>query len=252
MSLLPPLAAISLDELVESAELLTRVDRKYLLTSADAAAALSGLPSATRLLTIDGRSDFGYSSTYFDTAGQHSFRSAATGRRRRWKVRTRSYLDTGDCWLEVKTRGPRGSTVKERIPHDAAAAERLDRAATEFVEDRLRAARVPLPGPWQARPAIQTAYRRSTLALPDGRSRATLDTGLRWRLPDGAEWSPPGAVILEVKTGSSRTPLDRALWAAGHRPSRISKFGAGMALLDPSLPDHRWHRLLASHPAFAA
>lgn len=252
MSLLPPLAPISLGELVDSAELLTRIDRKYLLDSADAAAALAELPAETQLLSIDGRSDFQYASTYFDTAVQQSFRSAATGRRRRWKVRTRSYLDSGECWLEVKTRGPRGATVKERIPHDAAAPDRLDTAAVDFVESRLRAARVPMAGRWDARPAIHTAYRRSTLALTDGLSRATVDTQLRWQLPDGTEWAPPGAVILEVKTASSRTSLDRALWAAGHRPSRISKFGTGMAVLNPALPDHRWHRLLAGHPAFAS
>jgi hypothetical protein len=41
--------------------------------------------------------------------------------------------------------------------------------------------------------------------------------------------------------------VDRQLWAAGHRPVRISKYGAGMAALHPDLPDLKWHRALNHH-----
>ena len=33
------------------------------------------------------------------------------------KVRTRTYVDSHQCFIEVKTRGSRGTTVKSRIPH---------------------------------------------------------------------------------------------------------------------------------------
>lgn len=250
---LDALAPVELDELVERAALLTRVDRKYLLTTDQVAGVLSGLPDGTRVLQIDGRRDLGYASTYFDTADGQSYRTTRTARRRRWKVRTRRYLDSGTCWLEVKTRGPRGTTVKTRQPHPEGMPRTLTPAAVAFVEQTLRRSGIPVTEDgWHAAPVLDTVYRRTTLALPDGRSRATVDTGLVWRAPDGTELARDDLVVVETKTGSSPSQLDRALWAAGRRPDRISKFGTGMALLDPALPAHRWHRVLAARGPLVA
>ncbi|PZU41322.1 MAG: molecular chaperone [Arsenicicoccus sp.] len=252
MSPLASLSPISLTDLVAESALLTRVDRKYLLTTAQVDAALTDLPAGTRVLEIEGLRRFDYASTYFDTDDRQSYRLAATARRRRWKVRTRSYLDTGTCWLEVKTRGPRGTTVKARQPHPVGMPSALTADAAGFVERTLRDQGVPLPRDgWDAAPALDTAYRRSTLALADG-ARATIDTRLRWTSPDGTELAPEGVAVVETKGGSTPTSLDRALWAAGHRPVRISKFATGLALLDPTLPAHRWHRLLTTTGPLAA
>ena len=60
---------IGLDELVDRASLLTRLDRKYIVPLADLPAVLAGLPRDVRVLDIDGRRDFGYRSRYFDTPG---------------------------------------------------------------------------------------------------------------------------------------------------------------------------------------
>ena len=54
---------------------------------------------------------------------------AARPRRRRFKLRTRSYLDTGSSYLEIKTRGARGTTVKERDEYDTARRAELTSAA---------------------------------------------------------------------------------------------------------------------------
>ncbi|MCK0113301.1 polyphosphate polymerase domain-containing protein [Ornithinimicrobium sp. F0845] len=244
MSLLPPLATISLAALQSEAELLTRVDRKYLLPLPEATRALAGLGEGSRVLEIEGRTRSDYASTYFDTPERDSFRSTATARRRRWKVRTRSYLDSGDCWVEVKTRGPRGLTVKERAPHPPEASQRITGAAVTWVEERLRAARA-YHRPWLGLPVLSTTYSRSTILLPEGGARATIDTDLTWLLPDGTTTAPRDAVVIETKTTGTPSAFDRALWRAGHRPTRISKFGTGLALLDPTVPANRWHRLFA-------
>lgn len=237
---LPP---ITLEEMQARAALLTRVDRKYLLRSNHASAVLDRLDPGCRVLEIAGRRSSGYASIYFDTPDRQSFHSTATARRRRWKVRTRTYLDTGEQWLEVKTRGPRGRTVKERLPLRSDPGDRLPEEAVTFVDQRLRAARA-IDRPWRARPALHTAYDRSTVLLSDGTSRATIDTNLRWALPDGTHLDTDGLVVLETKTAGSASALDRLLWSLGHRPTRLSKFGTGLALLEPSLPANRWHRHL--------
>ena len=96
--------------------MLTRVDRKYALDAATASAILSHLPEDTKVLQIDGQVSQGYASTYYDTPDMDSYLLTALKRRRRFKVRTRSYLSSSASFLEVKTRGPRGVTVKKRMP----------------------------------------------------------------------------------------------------------------------------------------
>src|SRR6218665_1223314 len=180
MSTLAPasLASIDLDELLALAALQTRIDRKYVLPRDDAERVLAGLAPETRVLEIDGARGSLYESVYFDTDDLMSYRMAALGRRRRFKLRTRAYLDTGDAFLELKTKGARSVTVKERLAYeiehrDELTAEGLAYAAPPLDELGLHDLH-PL------RPTPLTRYLRETLYLPGSGSRATVDTELRW------------------------------------------------------------------------
>ena len=136
VSALDRLPAVSLDELNDVARLLTRTDRKYVIAADELDAVVTGI-RGLRVLEIDGRRSARYESTYLDTVDLDSWTGAATRRRHRWKVRSRVYADTGERWLEVKTRGLRGTTVKERLPHDASD---VSGHAGAWVRDRLGAA----------------------------------------------------------------------------------------------------------------
>ncbi|ROT32771.1 polyphosphate polymerase domain-containing protein [Micromonospora sp. HM5-17] len=236
---------IGLDELVARAALQTRVDRKYVLPVAEAWAVLALAEPGARVLEIDGIRSFGYESTYFDTPELSSYLSTAHRRRRRFKVRTRTYLDSALCWLEVKTRGARGSTVKHRRPY------RLDHHATlapglAFVTEVLARESIRLGADPVFAPTLVTRYRRSTLFLPSTASRVTVDTELTWQ-GAGPPLCLPELVVVETKTGSTASDVDRLLWARGHRPIRISKYATGLAALRPELPAAPWRRTLRRH-----
>lgn len=267
MSALDRLRSVSLPELTECAALMSRTDRKYLVPSAlvdQVLATLAGSrEDALRVLQIGSRREFGYRSTYLDTPDLELYRCAATGRRRRTKVRVRTYLDTGDSYLEVKTRGARGAAVKERLlrpPGTAAGQVRLTAEELDFVAGRLAVGTGGAVALTPLHPALVTTYRRTTLLVPDEGARVTLDTGLSWTLPEGVHAGAAAAlddlVVVETKSGSRPGRADRALWAAGVRPVRLSKYATGMALTH-GLPDNRWHRttsrlradLHPSHPS---
>lgn len=267
------LCPTSLKELNSAASLLTRVDRKYLVPSSAAQDVVDTLTERALVLDIDGHRSFAYASTYFDTPGLDSYLQAARKRRHRFKVRTRSYLDSGLTFLEVKTRGPRGATVKQRLDYRPQDADRLTQDGLAFVVTCL----VPLTGSRQEaqriaqslRPVLTTTYRRTTLHLPGDDARATIDTDLTWApltvctsAPSrtfparGGRRSRPPAVrhgtprtagpfaVVETKNPARCSPADRYLWACGHRPTRLSKYATGMAALHPELPANKWHRLL--------
>ncbi len=238
---LAAMPAVGLAELDALAALQTRVDRKYVLQLDALGPLLDALPAGTRRLEIGGADRFGYESVYFDTPELDCFHLAAGRRRRRFKVRTRTYCDTGSSWLEVKTRGPRGTTVKNRREHDTE-----DRASLSdglpFVLEVLTEQGVRLPYRFDLVPTLTTRYARRTLFLPDG-ARMTIDTGLEWHGSTSAA-GVPGHAVVETKSAAGASSADRALWALGHRPSRISKYATGLVVLDPTLSARPWRRTL--------
>ena len=238
---LDALPGIDLAELVSRASLMARVDRKYVLDRADLDAFGAELPVGTRVLDIEGRRRFGYSSTYLDTPDLTSYRQAAWGRDRRYKVRSRDYLDSGGRFIEVKTKVGAASH-KLRRPLTGEADQALDFVSEVLDEAHLAADRVE-----ELEPVLQTHYTRSTLLDPSGTGRVTIDTDLRWRGIDGGELDLPDLAIVETKSAGARTDLDLVLWRLGHRPQRISKYATGLAALRPDLPHNRWHRLLITH-----
>lgn len=260
------LATVDLPTLLERAALLTRVDRKYVLDRATVEILVELLPPGAALLDIDGRTRFGYTSTYLDTPALDAFRQSAHKRRRRFKVRTRRYEESGDAYLEVKTR--RGAhTVKERIPGRHLTDGTLSTVGRDYVADRLSAAGLDPDLATRLVPTLTTRYRRRTVLHADGQTRITIDETPSWeghavggdpsREAHAVGGGPsrlalPGLFIVETKSGASASSADRLLWSLGHRPTRISKYATGLAALQPSLPHNRWHRTLTRHFTHAA
>jgi hypothetical protein len=155
-------------------------------------------------------------------------------------VRTRSYLDSGRCLLEIKTRDPRGRTVKQRIEHPIAFRDGLES------EDRVFVGHCELIGPasrW-LEPALTTRYMRATLLVGAGGARVTVDEAMEALTPDGRLVALDGMAIVETKAPGPPSVADWALWSLGYRPTRVSKFCTSLAALRPELPSNRWTRAL--------
>ncbi|QFZ24307.1 polyphosphate polymerase domain-containing protein [Saccharothrix syringae] len=238
------LSPVGLAELVDRAALQTRVDRKYLVPTEALPGLLERVAPHARALDVDGRRTFRYESVYFDTPRLASYHCAAYRRRRRFKVRTRTYVDSAECWLEVKISGARGSITKHRLPY-AARDSGTVHPGRDFVDEALaRESFAPAGGALD--PVLVTDYHRATLLLPATASRVTIDTGLTWRDVDST-LRLPGVAVVETKSASAATPVDRMLWQAGLRPVRISKYATGLAALRLDLPDVPWRRTLRRH-----
>ncbi|MGH2389516.1 MAG: VTC domain-containing protein [Chloroflexota bacterium] len=98
-------APISLEEANGRAALQTRVDCKYILPWPRFEAFATQLRVTHAVLAIDGRRVFGYDTLYFDTASLLTYRAHLQGRRKRFKARSRLYVDSGLCLFEVKLKG---------------------------------------------------------------------------------------------------------------------------------------------------
>ena len=174
------LPTVGLLELSRWAHYQTRRDRKYLVPRDAVEELVAALPPA-RVLSIDGATSFRYESVYFDTDDLTSYAAAAKRRPRRFKVRTRSYVESEESMLEVKVRDPRGQTVKHRTAHPFDRRGELTAEGERFLRT-LPAVTSPAR---DLQAVVVTSYRRSTFMLDDRQARVTVDTDLRWATADG-------------------------------------------------------------------
>ncbi len=123
--------------MLATAELQTRVDRKYVVPLDRFATVFDEMGDQLSVLQIGDLRLFRYESVYFDTPELSAYRQHAHGRRRRVKIRTRAYLDSGECVLEFKRVGGRGETVKERYPYRMASRHNLDADARSLALERV-------------------------------------------------------------------------------------------------------------------
>ncbi len=234
------LPSISLADLNEAASLQRRVDRKYIVSQGQLMLMVEALATRLAALEIGGRRAFAYESVYFDTPEFESYLSAAYRRRTRFKVRTRSYLDSGSTMLEVKTRGLRNETVKTRQEYSFDSRDAVLAKSHGFIDQAT--GRPGLAA--QLVPVLTTTYKRTTLVDLDDIARLTIDAGLRcvdWR---GSEVGLHGNFVVETKSTGHPSAADRWLWSKGIRPTKISKFGTSLAALNPDLPSNKWHRTI--------
>ncbi|WRS29410.1 VTC domain-containing protein [Actinomycetaceae bacterium MB13-C1-2] len=251
------LQTISLEELNRIAELQRRVDCKYLVEVEEAREFPARLPSGSRILEINGETTSAYYSIYFDTPGWTLYSLAASKRRRRVKVRTRAYLDSGTGFLEIKTKGTRGMTEKVRIPHPVDRLAELSAADLDFIRVSLIAQGIDPDIADNLLPVTGVGYDRSTYVVPESPrerpARITIDTDIYWESLVTGRYFYPGALslvecpslaIIETKTERHSSRINRSLWRTGMRQTSISKYCTGSAALNPGLPSNKWHQSL--------
>ena len=215
--------------LLDTRELLHRVDTKFAVPLAALDALLAGLGEHYAVLRVPRGSLATYRSLYFDTPDLQCFHDHRRGRRIRHKVRVRHYPDRSLTFLEVKTKRNEVVTDKKRRPLPYGT-EDLTAEDLEFLRGRIGGMAEVLE------PQVWIGFRRATLIGLHTRERVTIDVDL-----DVAALG--GIAIVEVKQSPFcvRTPVMQAVSAAGHREGSVSKYIAALAT---SRPDLRHNRLL--------
>lgn len=248
--------AVGLEQAVTLAGLQDRVDAKYVVSVEQFAALAERLLETHAVLEIEGRRAFAYRSTYFDTPELRAYRDHIQRRRRRYKCRSREYVDSGLCTFEVKLKGPRGTTLKHRMPYDLDRRDEVSVDAWTFLRDCLDRSYGGLAPHAGLEPVLAVAYTRITFVAPGPGERLTCDLDLRFRSRDGAAGRlADGMVIVESKSVRGGALADRALRALGARPEgTCSKYCLGVGLTVPGVRSNGLRPLLRRHfrPAPAA
>lgn len=230
------LAAVPFTELGDRSNLLTRYDRKYAVSMRGAVDLVEALAPEWMVVVVDGERSPSYHTTYFDDPGRTSLHDHLKERRRRHKVRVRTYAN-GTAFLELKTKDGRGQTDKRRVER-ASSSPVLDSSELEWLS-----AQVPNVEVGALRPELVVEYHRITLLGPTGDERLTIDHLLRVGRGDSRHPLLDDGAVVETKSTRPHSSVSRILWRVGARSVSFSKYCAGVSVVDPSI--HPRSRTLA-------
>ena len=214
--------------------LMNRIDRKYLTDSWVLEDILKdALRDGYRVFEQEGERLHAYDSIYFDTPDLKMFTDHRRGKADRQKVRTRKYVETDQCYLELKRKNNHGRTRKNRIsiPSAQFADYRKSARAAAWLTENLGVEAGSLI------PSLETVFRRITLVNEALTERLTIDTCVRFRnFRTASEKDLGQAVIIELKQdGRTRSRMQEILLSHRVKPERMSKYCVGLVMTDPGL-----------------
>ena len=224
-------ASCDLASLNDGAAMLTRIDNKYIVQSTNLEVLLASLTDCFDILEIGERRAFTYATRYFDDNERNAYYEHHQGKRKGFKVRARRYLEAGLCFVELKMKEKRGTTIKQRLEYDYEEYEALNADALQFVKNGYLT-HYGKNFTYKVQPVLDIQYQRLTLVSKDRQERLTIDTDLSFSNGSQLLYAPRGIFIIETKSRNGRGHADRCLRAHHHYPiKRCSKYCIGMAAL---------------------
>ena len=210
--------------------MLTRLDNKYLVREHVLQLALHQFSKYFDILEIDQNRLFTYESCYFDDVNLRCYFDHHQGRRQRIKIRTRKYVESNLCFMEVKLKNSRGITVKKRMPYPMEQFGQLNPEAVNYIN----AQHFELYGRdfgSVLNPTLQMSYERATLVAKQGGERITVDRQIRFNHNEQTFATDEDIFVIETKSANGNGIADALLRKLHqHSSNKCSKYCVGMCI----------------------
>lgn len=184
---------------IAAVRLMNRVDTKYLVDERRCMELLELAADQYYVQIIDDCRACRYATLYYDTPQWDMYHLHHNRRLTRQKIRTRTYVETGVTYLEVKNKSNKGRTHKRRMALDRSlfAAAATDTAAADFLRREARYA------PETLSPSLATRFVRVTLVNHAMTERLTIDFDLHFdnvRAADGGNKDMNGCGDMDMNS----------------------------------------------------
>lgn len=233
-SLYSQFEVISLEELNNKARLMTRRDSKYILSTAQLNEFLCEIKNQFLILEIQGVRQFEYHTLYMDTKNLKCFKDHNQGRRRRFKLRFRHYVDSSLYYLELKIKGRRNLTHKYRLQinsecyNQASMSSELKNFVKETIEKNYQ---YQLDLFYEK--SLMVKYKRITLVSKIGEEHITIDNKVCFSNDVKSVEAKSDLWVIEIKSRTGNSCFDKSLYKNKTRPvSGCSKYCVGINLLN--------------------
>lgn len=224
---------IGLDEM-DAQKLQDRIDTKFLFDAAALPEILADIQFEYSILEVKENPIQPYLTLYFDTVSFDNYFAHHNGKRPRFKIRMRKYMNSGETFLEVKEKDNKDRTIKTRmkIPEITT---KLSPEHYQFISEVYGLGLVPL------KPVMWNQYNRLTLVNKHSLERVTIDLNYNAFNDNGfVSWNQ--FAIAEIKQGSRslNTKFYQAMKSRYIKPVNFSKYCISMALLTPRLKSNKF------------
>lgn len=213
---------------MDGVQLMNRTDTKFMLSRNAFEEILDHLQNDYRVLEINDHRQSRYETLYYDTPQFFHYIAHQNGKKNRWKVRKRKYLESNLSFLEIKFKNNSGRTIKSRIKLDGLVPE-LDERSRRFIDSKKLQAD-------NLEPKLTNTFRRITLVNKTIPERVTIDLDVSFHR-EGCNAELKHLVIAEVKQENvnRHSAFMRMVKQRIIRPEGISKYCLGVALLFPEI-----------------
>lgn len=239
---------ISLVELNEKADMLERIDNKYILNAEELSKCGNALKESFDILEINGLRSFTYETTYFDTPEHLCYFEHQREKRLIFKVRTRSYIDSGETYLELKLEDRRERTIKKRLKYIPENSKQLTDEAYAFIQKHYKNY-YKKDFLYSLIPSLTMTYKRITLVAKEWGERLTIDFALHFSsfIWNGQYHAPSDFIIIEAKSSHGHGIADKIFRSEKHRSTGCSKFCLSKILTGDVKKANRFLPILRKH-----
>lgn len=214
---------ITLEDM-DTVKLMDRTDTKFLLSTDNFGELLRKLKKNYQCLEVEGVRASKYETVYLDTEDLNFYIRHHNGKRNRYKVRFRTYVESALTFLEIKFKNNKSRTVKNRVVVPEIE-ETLSEDSIHFIKE--------ISGiDYALQNVLRNGFRRITLVNDELRERLTMDMDLTFEA-FGKTAYMGDVIICELKQEKAKrnSPFLEAVRSHRHRAMRISKYCMGIAML---------------------
>lgn len=224
--------SISLQEM-DSVALMNRTDTKFMLSIRNLEEILSELPPSYRILEIQGVRENSYETLYYDTPDFYFYKRHHSGKKNRYKIRKRRYVESNITFLEVKFKTNKDRTIKDRTRIEGVQIP-LDSQERTFIRDEASLENEFVPILWNR-------FKRVTLVNHQWHERLTIDLHLTFQV-DKRIISLENFAIAEVKQEKQNrhSPFMKEVKKRLIREDSVSKYCLGVAMLFPEIKSNNF------------
>lgn len=232
-------------ESINIIKLMKRYDTKFIFHRDQLANIFDYLSKHYEILEIDNKRLFKYQNLYFDTDNylfyyQHHNRNFC-----RYKVRFRRYVDSNQCYFEVKHKNNKKKTIKSRLLlEDKNIHQELSEQSKEFARNFILINSGDIID--QVKPKLWIEFERITFANQSNKERLTIDVNLTYTDRNSLRQKIDNLVIVELK--SEKNSLNSKFFQFLKRlkiyPIRFSKYCIGIAITEKNIKCNRFKKKL--------
>ena len=225
---------ISLEEM-DRVKLLDRIDTKFIVNEDELPEFLAAVNTKYSLLIISGESVHPYETLYFDTPDYNLYRMHHNGRRNRFKLRCRKYVNSGIAYFEIKSKTNTRRTIKKRMRIDTIP-ETLNEQLNQYISQHT-------PGNYRDFvPSLRVFFDRLTFVNKLANERLTIDLNLRYETNGVEKKIEKIAIVEETQEKHSTSPFRQLMKKQRLQNNYLSKYCLGLICLIKGIKMNRFQQ----------